>query len=288
MVMAHAPKVFGYLLAFSFIAFPFGAMLQERKAFRDVGLGFLGSLKAFLFIQVWMLHSAIAVMLQLPWYLMGYDIRKQTNTFYEANIGIQNSKVFMGPVKVIGEKNLPKDDKPYIYIANHQSMIDICVLYYLRKPFVWISKKAVGYIPGVGQIMFLSGHILLERKGKASIKQMYADAKSRLKDGFNIFIFPQGTRERTKILPFKHGAFSMAMSEEVDIVPVSIELSDDAWKRFFGYGFIWGFEEAKSKPAAILTVHPVMKTKDFNGDKEKMMKAGQEIIYSCLGDKKRM
>ena len=52
MVMAHAPKVFGYLLAFSFIAFPFGAMLQERKAFRDVGLGFLGSLKAFLFIQV--------------------------------------------------------------------------------------------------------------------------------------------------------------------------------------------------------------------------------------------
>ena len=156
--------------------------------------------------------------------------------------------------------------------------------------------------------MFLSGHILLERKGKASIKQMYADAKSRLKDGFNIFIFPQGTRERTKILPFKHGAFSMAMSEEVDIVPVSIELSDDAWKRydaarsevtvlaavsnprrrFFGYGFIWGFEEAKSKPAAILTVHPVMKTKDFNGDKEKMMKAGQEIIYSCLSDKKRM
>ncbi|GMH85498.1 hypothetical protein TL16_g10250 [Triparma laevis f. inornata] len=235
-----------------------------------------------------MLTSALAVAINLPWYLLGFDVRKRCNTFYESNIGIQNSKVFMGPVKVLGEQNIPKDGKPHIYIANHQSMIDICVLYYLRVPFVWISKKVVGYIPGVGQIMFLSGHILLERKGKASIKQMYSDAKNRLSDGFNIFIFPQGTRERTEVLPFKHGAFSMAMSENVDVVPVSIELSDDAWKRFFGYGYVFGVEEAKSKPAAIITVHRVMKTSDYNGDKEKMMAAGQKIVYSVLGDKKRM
>lgn len=50
--LSYAPTALAYLLAFSFVAFPFGAMLQERKAFRDVGLGFLGSFKAFLFIQV--------------------------------------------------------------------------------------------------------------------------------------------------------------------------------------------------------------------------------------------
>ena len=167
-------------------------------------------------------------------------------------------------------------------------MIDICVLYYLRTKFVWISKQSVAFIPGVGQIMWMSGHILLKRKGKASIKQMYADSKSRLKEGFNIFMFPQGTRERTKVLPFKHGAFSLAMSpdmEGVDIVPVSIELSDNAWKRFFGYGYAWGLEESKVKPAAVITVHPTMETASYNGDKEKMMKEAQEVVYSVLQKK---
>ena len=94
-----------------FTAFPLGAMIQERKAFRDVGLGLLGSLKAFIFIALWMLSSGIAVLIQLPSFILGKDVRETSNTFWEANIGIQLSKVFMGPIVVNGEENIPRDGK---------------------------------------------------------------------------------------------------------------------------------------------------------------------------------
>jgi 1-acyl-sn-glycerol-3-phosphate acyltransferase len=141
-------------------------------------------------------------------------------------------------------------------------------------------------MPGVGQIMVLSGHILLDRGGKESIKQMFRDCKQRLSIGSNIFIFPQGTRERTVTLPFKHGAFSLAESEEVDIIPVSIKLSDKAWKRLPFYGLLWGAAEAKEDPAARLTVHERIRWDDYkdgkNGGKEGMNAEAFKRVYSCL------
>jgi len=170
--MASVALILKGFAALVLTAFPLGAMLQERKAFRDVGLGVLGSLKAFIFIFLWMATSGAAVLLQLPLLILGFDVRERSNTFFEAHIGMQLSKLFMGPVVVNGESNIPRDGKARIFIANHQSMIDICVLYFLRQKFVWISKQSVAFIPGVGQIMWMSGHILLKRKGKASIKQV--------------------------------------------------------------------------------------------------------------------
>ena len=151
------------------------------------------------------------------------------------------------------------------------------------------SKKSVTFMPGVGWIMWISRHILLDRKGKASIKAMFAECKNRLENGYHVFIFPQGTRERTKTLPFKHGAFSIAESNEADVIPVSIQLSDKAWKRFFLYGFLWGFEEAKKDPAAKITVHPRIKWADYkggkNGGKEGMQQEAFDRVYSVLEKK---
>ena len=60
----------------SFVAFPLGATIQERKAFKDVGLGLFGSLKVFIFIQVWMLTSGLSAMVLLLPYLAGVDCRE--------------------------------------------------------------------------------------------------------------------------------------------------------------------------------------------------------------------
>ena len=120
----------------------------------------------------------------------------------------------------------------------------------------------------------------------ASLAQMFELSKQRLSKGSNIFIFPQGTRERTKTLPFKHGAFSIAEEAGCDIIPVSIKLSDKAWTRFYFYGMLWGFDEAKKDPAATLTVHDRIKWADYkdgkNGGKEGMTKEAFKRVYSCL------
>jgi len=246
-------------------------------------------MQVFVFIQAWMILSFFASIILLPLKLLGQDVTTLGNGYFEYWIGTYCSAIFIGPIEVRGLEKVPRDGKGRVFVMNHQSQADICILYYLKAIFVWISKKSVTYIPGVGQIMQLSGHILLDRKGKSSIKAMYAEAKDRLSKGKNIFIFPQGTRERTKVLPFKHGAFSIAISEQVDIIPVSIHLEGSTWQRFFFYGYLWGIEEAKKTPQAIITVHDTMKVKDYLGvgGKEKMMVDAQKIIYSVLGENEK-
>jgi 1-acyl-sn-glycerol-3-phosphate acyltransferase len=236
-----------------------------------------------------MILSLLASLLMAPLKVLGQDVTRIGNGFFEYWIGTVCSAIFIGPVELRGLEKVPRDGKGRVFVMNHQSQADICSLYYLNTLFVWISKKSVTYIPGVGQIMQLSGHILLERKGKASIKAMYAESKDRLSKGKNIFIFPQGTRERTKVLPFKHGAFSIAVSEQVDIVPVSIHLEPTTWKKFFFYGYLFGREEARKTPQAIITVHDTMSIKDYQGEgaKEKMMEDAQKIVYSVLGENKK-
>ena len=125
--------------------------------------------------------------------------------------------------------------------------------------------------------MWISGHILLNRSGRASIKEMYQKANAALAEGTDIFIFPQGTRERKKVLPFKHGAFSIATAygggEGVNVLPVSIELNPKAWKLSGKIG---------ERNIAKITIHPVMETKSFKGEggKERMMKEAQDLVYS--------
>jgi 1-acyl-sn-glycerol-3-phosphate acyltransferase len=245
--------------------------------------------QVFVFIQAWMILSLLSSIIMLPLLLLGQDVTRLGNGKFEYWIGTVCAAIFIGPVELRGLEKVPRDGKGRVFVMNHQSQADICILYYLHTIFVWISKKSVTYIPGVGQIMQLSGHILLERKGKSSIKAMYAAAKDRLSQGKNIFIFPQGTRERTKVLPFKHGAFSIAVTEQVDVVPVSIHLEGSTWKKFFFYGYLFGREEAKKTPQAIITVHDTMNIKDYKGEgaKEKMMEDAQKVVYSVLGENKK-
>lgn len=300
-------RLFAVLLAASFVVFPLGATLQERKNFRDVGLGLYGHVNSFFFIQFWMAFSALCVLAQLPQVLLGRDVSHASNTYYEHLIGTWGFKLFVGRCDIVGEKNLPpppppggvsKDAKAVVFVFNHQSMIDICVLYFLRQRFAWVSKKSVTFLPGVGQIMWLSGHVLLSRGGKDSIKQMFTLCKSRLSNGVSIFIFPQGTRERCETLPFKHGAFSLAGGGETeyDVVPVSIDISPYAWRMNpFGSGFENGTER---KAAVTITVHPRLVTSEYTkgvdkGNKEelqraleKLNKAAFDAIYSVLEIKK--
>ena len=97
--------------------------------------------------------------------------------------------------------------------------------YSLGRQFSWISKDVLGYIPGIGTVMWMAGDVLIARKKKGSIGDMFKKVETKLADGGDIFIFPQGTRERSGSLPFKHGAFTMALSSSKPIVPVTCDIA---------------------------------------------------------------
>lgn len=132
---------------------------------------------------------------------------------------------FLTPVfvNVKGKQNI-KNGESYIVVPNHQSMYDIFVLYgWLGLDIKWIMKKELRKIPGVGFGSAKVGHIFIDRSNQRASLQSLNEAKKKLKGGSSVVIFPEGTRSKDgKLLPFKRGAFKLALELGFPILPVTI------------------------------------------------------------------
>lgn len=114
-------------------------------------------------------------------------------------------------------------DKTYIIISNHQSMLDILVLFRLFTQFRWISKTEIFKVPVVGWIMSLNKYIKVRRGDKKSVLNMIEISKKVIASGISILIFPEGTRSRDgNLQQFKEGAFILAADTRTGILPVVI------------------------------------------------------------------
>jgi 1-acyl-sn-glycerol-3-phosphate acyltransferase len=124
-------------------------------------------------------------------------------------------------VKIDGEVSLIADDhKPCIYVCNHQSVIDMVAIWAIFPTrTVILAKKSLLYVPIFGQIYWLVGHYLVDRKKhEQGMQVMAAIADKVKKSGASVFIFPEGTRNRKGgLLPFKKGAFHLAVQAQVSV-----------------------------------------------------------------------
>jgi len=120
-----------------------------------------------------------------------------------------------------GKENIDKN-QTYIAISNHINTIDVVSISFgLRvyaKPLV---KKELTVIPGVGQLFSLMC-LTVDRSNKESRHRSKVNMLSDLKKGISVFIFPEGTRNRSNepLLPFFDGAFELAIDAQVPILPV--------------------------------------------------------------------
>ncbi len=131
-------------------------------------------------------------------------------------------------VNIVGRQKMDIS-KNYVIVSNHQSQIDILILYRLFYPFRWISKAEVFHLPFIGWNMLLNGYIKLKRGDKESVKQMMDQCERLLKKNISIIMFPEGTRSRTGLLkPFKSGAFILAKKMKKPILPLVINNTKDA------------------------------------------------------------
>ena len=126
-------------------------------------------------------------------------------------------------IRVEGREKIRRD-ATYVIVSNHQSQLDILVLFRLYVHFKWVSKSEIFKIPLIGWNMVMNRYIKLRRGDKESIAQMMADSEERLAEGSSIFIFPEGSRSPDGHLkPFKMGAFILAKKMKVPILPVVVE-----------------------------------------------------------------
>jgi 1-acyl-sn-glycerol-3-phosphate acyltransferase len=112
-----------------------------------------------------------------------------------------------------------------VIVANHQSNYDLYVLgRVVPKRTVSIGKKSLKWVPFFGQLYWLAGNVLLDRGNAMRAKQSMLTTTDTLKHkDTSIWVFAEGTRNLGKgLLPFKKGAFQMAIAAGVPIIPVCV------------------------------------------------------------------
>ena len=122
----------------------------------------------------------------------------------------------------------------YVFMANHQSNIDIPVLVQALAPFQlrWIAKRELLRIPFFGWALWASKHIVVKRSRSKDVVAAIAGAREKLTRGISVVVFPEGTRSTDgQLLPFKRGGFRLAEQAGVPIVPVTINGSGVLMKR---------------------------------------------------------
>jgi len=115
--------------------------------------------------------------------------------------------------------------RQYIFMVNHQSNIDIPVLFYGLAAFQlrWIAKREALWVPLFGWAMWAAKHIAVNRSDRFDALSSLKKAQQRMAGGVSVVVFPEGTRSPDgRLLPFKRGGILLAVKTRAPIVPVTI------------------------------------------------------------------
>jgi 1-acyl-sn-glycerol-3-phosphate acyltransferase len=135
-----------------------------------------------------------------------------------------NSYVTPMVLTVEGRENIDPHQS-YVVVANHQSQFDIFVLYgWLGIDIKWVMKMELRKVPIIGIACERLGHIYIDRSNTEAAIRTIRNARKIATGGTSVIFFPEGTRSRSgTLLPFKKGAFKMALDLGIPILPVCID-----------------------------------------------------------------
>jgi 1-acyl-sn-glycerol-3-phosphate acyltransferase len=113
--------------------------------------------------------------------------------------------------------------RPYVVVSNHESFVDILLISHLPWEMKWLSKVEIMRIPVLGWDMVLAGDVPVERGTRKSALKAMRRCREILDGKVSVNIFPEGTRSTTgDMLPFKDGAFRLAIDAGVPILPLAV------------------------------------------------------------------
>ena len=102
--------------------------------------------------------------------------------------------------RVVGAENIPGE--PCIILAKHESAWETLAFQAIFPPQVWVVKRELLWIPFFGWGLAMLSPIAIDRKsGPRALRQTVEQGRERLRQGFFIVIFPEGTRSRDGVLP---------------------------------------------------------------------------------------
>lgn len=113
--------------------------------------------------------------------------------------------------------------RPYVVVSNHESFADILLISHLPWEMKWLSKAELFKVPVLGWLMRLAGDIPVRRGEGRSAVEALQRCRAVLRNRVSVMVFPEGTRSTTAdMLPFKDGAFRLAIDAGVPILPLAV------------------------------------------------------------------
>ncbi|XP_075986555.1 1-acyl-sn-glycerol-3-phosphate acyltransferase beta-like [Anticarsia gemmatalis] len=144
---------------------------------------------------------------------VGCRILKHVTKFYDLKWHLRDGHIL-------------SEDRGAVIISNHQSSLDILGMFNIWEvvdKLAAIAKKEIFYVWPFGLSAYLAGVVFIDRSNaKGAYKQLNVTSEVMVKNKTKIWIFPEGTRNKdyTRLLPFKKGAFNIAVAAQVPIIPV--------------------------------------------------------------------
>lgn len=165
----------------------------------------------------------------------GFKLRgvKDSSEVKRIRLGFSNDQLNSLNIKVnvINKEKIPQTGK-YLVISNHRSVIDPPLIEVALQDSTifgpWVSKKELYNSFFFGLFVRNAGSILLDRE-KSQMSGFFADVKKAVARDESIFIFPEGTRNKTdeQLTTFKEGSRIIALKNRLPILPIYIKSDAD-------------------------------------------------------------
>lgn len=186
-----------------------------------------------------LIFMVIVAILSLPMYLVEFIIgkfdKKLEHRIAQTIVkGVFHVVLFIAGTKldVIGRENIPEDET-VMFAANHKGIFDILVGYAIIPNLTFfVSKKEIKKVPCINHWMGILSCQFLDREDVRGSLKVILDGIEQVKNGYSVFIMPEGTRSKTdEVLKFHEGSFKYATKTGSRIVPVAINNTDAIMER---------------------------------------------------------
>ena len=192
-----------------------------------------------LFAWSWFVAATLLLIFVPPVLLIGSLFKRQDWIYAWAEWGARTWLRLTGVRVNVTGRELLDPNQPYVFVANHWSYLDAAPLFaYTGRRMGMVAKKELLKAPLLGYGMGFVNVIAIDRSNRERAVETLKIATERLRSGISFGVCPEGTRARTgEMLPFKKGAFHMAVQAGVPVVPIALKNSDKLMGR--GTGEAW-------------------------------------------------
>ncbi|MCL2765754.1 MAG: 1-acyl-sn-glycerol-3-phosphate acyltransferase [Treponema sp.] len=182
-------------------------------------------------------------------------------------------KISRSKITVKGSENIPKKGS-VCFISNHCGYFDIILLLaYCGRPFGFIAKKELIFVPFLNIWIHLLNGLFIDRTNIRKAIGTIKEGVKRIKAGGGMIIFPEGHRSKGRgLLPFHPGSLKLATMADAPIIPVAIEGS---------YGIFEKNMRVESVPVKIAFLEPVNTADLPPGDRKQAL---CDKIYSVISE----